>query len=156
MNRFTKPLLLRAVRQTYRGLASILPSGFHTPTWEIVEAFSFYYDLGARRIDITVPSGFRFDGTSVPLFLRSFFPRAHPDYMQAAALHDYLYSHQGNIDPSRPWLESDEHQFLSRRDVDRIFYDSLIILGMAKIWAYPMYLAVRLGGGRHWNKRKCD
>lgn len=151
-NRFTNPLQLRAVRRVYRGIWKYLPPGLRTPIWEISAPFYYYTD----HHRITVPIGFRFDGTSVPLVLRAFFPRAHPDYMQAAALHDYLYTHCGNTNPNVPWMESTEYQFLSRRQVDLIFYNGLKILGMSRLWAWPMYAAVRLGGTYRWNKSKIE
>ena len=39
---------------------------------------------------ITIPKGYRFDGSSVPKFLRGLFPR-YGAFMFAALIHDWLY-----------------------------------------------------------------
>lgn len=39
---------------------------------------------------VLIPKGFRFDGHSVPWFLRWLFPKYHKDDLTAALVHDYL------------------------------------------------------------------
>lgn len=67
---------------------------------------------------------------------RVLFPRSHPEYMAAAALHDWLYT---RYDDPR-----------SRSEADAIFREALNVLGTGKIWRTLMWLAVRAGGWVYW------
>lgn len=115
-----------------------LPPGFQRPSWMVLEGFRYAVgDLDAPDEWITVPHGFVFDGASVPLPFRLLVPMAHPDYIQAAALHDWM-------------LESCKY---SRAYCDRVFHEALGVLGMPPIWRGAMFAAVRLGAIR-WHARK--
>jgi len=135
---FTSPLIIMAVPNTQRGLSRLLPPGLQRPRWELVEGFR--YAVGGLQTPeqvIEVPHGFRFDGASVPLPFRAFVPMAHPDYIQAAALHDWM-------------LESGNH---SRAECDLVFWEALGVLGMPLVWRRIMFAAVRIGAARwHLNR----
>lgn len=130
---FTAPLIVMAVTGSTTGWKRFLPPGFQRPRWELREGFR--YAVGSLENPdefVDVPAGFQFDGASVPLPFRFLVPMAHPDYIQAAALHDFM-------------LESGHR---TRRECDRVFYEALGVLGMPGFWRWIMYAAVRIGAIR--------
>ncbi len=133
MSSFTESLVIMAVPGSIKGPARFLPPGFQRPRWEVWEGFRYAvgsFDAPAEVIE--VPDGFQFDGASVPLPFRALVPMAHPDYIQAAALHDWM-------------LESGRY---TRRECDRVFFEALGVLGMAEPWRRIMFAAVRIGTAR--------
>jgi hypothetical protein len=96
---------------------------------------------------ITVPSGFRFDLSSVP---RVFWSVIAPFELSIAAplLHDFLYQTGGkppdvSIDPPRTY---------TRAEVDRMFLTIMRAEGVAMFRATSAYLAVRAFGRPAWRK----
>ncbi|WP_421781783.1 DUF1353 domain-containing protein [Kiloniella litopenaei] len=90
---------------------------------------------GPRGMDVIVPSGFNYDGASVPRALWWFIPRADARFFRAATLHDLLYaSREGSRAVADAILrivaEQDRMPWLKR-------------------WA--AYIAVRLGGQPAWD-----
>jgi len=138
MSTFTHPLFIMAVPTTETGLKRFLPPGFQRPKWEVIGGFS-YVDVRPDESDreINVPDGFPFDGASVPLPFRLLVPMAHPNYIQATALHDWM-------------LESGQY---TRLYCDQVFYRALGVLGLANPWRKAMYVAVRIGALR-WHLRR--
>lgn len=153
MSSFTKNIKMMAVAKRRTGWRRLLPPGFIRPAWEVAERFEYAVgSLNNPSHIITVPEGFIFDGASVPMIFWPLFPMAHPNYIQAAALHDNLYSRQGDYNPMGiGWIESDD-DFLTRRDVDDIFHEALGVLGMAAHWRFCFWIAVRIGGRSAWNR----
>ena len=138
MSSFTKRLTVIAVQSNALGWKRFLPPGFQRPRWMIAVGFDYATsDLDAPDEVISVPANFVFDGASVPLPLRMLVPMAHPDYIQAAALHDWM-------------LESGLY---TRRRCDQVFHEALGVLGMPGLWRGAMFGAVRLGALR-WHARK--
>lgn len=130
-----------AAPSTAKGLVRLLPPGIQRPRWEVWRGFSYAVgDLNAPTEIITVPDGFIFDGASVPLAFRMLVPMAHPDYIQAAALHDWM-------------LGSGRY---SRKRCDHGFHEALGVLGVPQVWRKAMFAAVRLGSAhahaRHFFK----
>lgn len=138
MSSFTAPLMILAASQPKELRPRFLPPGFQRPRWMVLEGFRYAVgNLDVPEEWITVPHGFVFDGASVPLPFRLFVPMAHPDYIQAAALHDWM-------------LESGLY---TRRRCDLVFHEALGVLGMPGLWRGAMFGAVRLGALR-WHARK--
>lgn len=139
MSSFTENMTIMAVPGRGGGwLSAITPPGFKRPRWEVWDGFTYAVgDLDAPEEVIIVPAGFQFDGASVPLPFRMLVPMAHPNYIQAAALHDFM-------------LESGDY---TRKRCDDVFHEALGVLGMPRLWRGAMYVAVRLGALR-WNIRK--
>lgn len=130
MSSFTSPLIVQAVRPSVTGWRRRLPPGLQRPAWEVIGGFRYAVgSLDAPSELIEVPEGFTFDGASVPLLLRFLFPMAHPDYIQAAALHDYM------LDIGR-W---------PRRHCDAVFGEALTVLDVAEPWRTALWIGVRLG-----------
>ena len=92
------------------------------------------------RIDddiLIIPKGFKTDLASIPRF---FWPIAAPhDYknIAPAVIHDYQYTCPNN---------------LTRKQIDSIFYSSLIDNRVNPVVAYGFWLAVRIGGSSHFSK----
>lgn len=100
--------------------------------WQVVENFDWYLSSDLVGEKVTVLSGYLFDGASVPFILTAIFPRVHPKYMQAAALHDWL-------------LTQERHRF-SREEIDLMFYQALKVLNNPKWRSFAMYKAVHMYG----------
>jgi hypothetical protein len=65
-----------------------LPS---TNTWVTVKPFTYYlYEKDGESV--TVPSGFEFDGASIPNIFGIFFQKVEPRTISSACVHDYLYT----------------------------------------------------------------
>lgn len=94
--------------------------------------------INAPEYTVSVPKAFQFDGASVPLVFRMLVPMAHPNYIQAAALHDYMLDHV---------------ELYGRRGCDKVFFEALGVLGMPLFWRLCLYYAVRIGAVR-WHFRK--
>ncbi len=140
MSSFTDPIVVAAVPCKDRPL-SWKPPAWVSQKWVIQKGFT--YAVGCEENPkelITVPKGFVFNGHSVPVVFLWLFPRAHPIYLQAAALHDWLYS--------------DVTRLGTRRHADAIYYEALQVLTIPKFWAWCMWAGVRLGGWFAWHKRR--
>ena len=81
----------------------------------------------------TVPKGFITDFASVPRCFWSLIPPMGR-YGKAALLHDYLYNTKS----------------VSRREADRIFLKTMLMMEVPKWKAYVMYVAVRVFGWLRW------
>lgn len=104
MSQFTAPLAVEPF---------ITPEG--KVRWRTLKSFWWRLHDDEWSPLIYVPAGFVFDGATVPPGLTAIYPRAHPLYLQAAALHDYCLTHL-------------RHE-LSRCQIDCIFRDAMIALG---------------------------
>lgn len=88
---------------------------------------------------ILVKKGFEYDGASIPRFFWITIGSPYdPCFMRPALFHDYLYSSQ----------EYD------RKFADDLLYALLIKNKVSKFKAYKIYLAVRMFGWRHWDRKK--
>lgn len=139
MSSFTDNIVVMAVPLSRSGWHRWLPPGFHQPRWELWNGFTYAVgDLGAPQYTVSVPKKFQFDGASVPLLFRMLVPMAHPNYIQAAALHDYMLGYV---------------ELYGRRTCDLVFYEALGVLGMPLFWRFCLYSAVRIGGWKRWKDR---
>jgi len=130
MSSFTAPLTVTALPAPARGAARLLPPGFQRPRWRVRSGFDYAVgSLDNPSEIVTVPGGYVFDGASVPLPFRAIVPMAHPNYMQAAALHDWM-------------LTTGRYP---RAFSDRVFHEALDVLGMPPVWRVALYGAVRIG-----------
>lgn len=91
---------------------------------------------------VLVPSGFQFDGASIPRPVWSLIGSPfEPAYMRAAVAHDWLYH---------------VHHRHTREQADKLFCAVLIDDGVSEWVAGAMYRAVRLGGGLYWGNDVTD
>ena len=106
-----------------------------TTDWQIKQGFGTW----------VVPKGFRTDLASIPPI---FFWWRHGAWDIAAIAHDFIYE-KGYI-----FLDDEEYLVIdikfSRKGADLFFYDCCLGLGVNRVTAKLMYLAVRLFGGRYW------
>lgn len=107
--------------------------------WVLEKEFTYYIgSLNSNRF-VTVPVGFLSDGASVPRILRSFVGTMGR-HSQAAVLHDYLTeTHLISVKNNLTGKVSD--QTIDRATVDKIFYESLKVLGVP-VWKRTL---IRLG-----------
>lgn len=88
---------------------------------------------------IIIPKDFITDLASVPRVIWPVLSPTRSDLMSSSVLHDYLYAC---------------HNGLKRKEIDNIFYYSLIEKGVSPIIAYEMYFSVRFFGARHFTENK--
>ena len=85
----------------------------------------------------TVKAGFDFDGASIPKWLWSIYGSPlNGNYVVASLIHDGLYA----------------SQIVSKNLSDKIFLDIMKQSNVGYIKRTSMYLAVKLFGGKDWNK----
>lgn len=99
--------------------------------WKVTKSFAWYLEQNGNVV-VEIPNGYIFNGADIPFPFSIRWPRVHPDYIQSACLHDYC-------------LEYMRHLF-SREEIDKMFYQSLLVLGNSKVRAWCMYNAVRAYG----------
>lgn len=102
-----------------------------------LEAFEYAIGDKGMPLVIRVPSGFCTDLASIPRMFWSILP-PHGLYSKAAIVHDYLYV-TGHA---------------SRLVADAVFYEAMRALGVGWFRANIMFMAVRIGGRKPWNKRR--
>ena len=136
MNPFTTPL---ATEWTNSG-----------ETWIVLGARTYVTSEGAT---ITIPCGYKTDLASVPRFAWFWLaPQGRHQY--AALLHDFLYDqhHLGitkvRRNPERPDLDLP----LTKAWADAKFLEAMKRSQIGVFTRTVMYWAVRLFGGRAWNK----
>lgn len=107
----------------------------------VINLHNRYYKLAEDFIVVVdgntyvVPKGFKTNLANTPEFLHGILPPDDPGYIQAAVLHDYLYTGAYK---------------LSRRKCDRIFYKVMIAEGNECCLSVAMFVAVRLFGSSHY------
>lgn len=84
---------------------------------------------------IVIPKNFITDLATIPRWYWIFMSPAYSGLMGPSILHDYLYSCPNGF---------------NRKQIDEIFYASLIENDIKKFTAYKMYTLVRLFGGSHY------
>lgn len=106
--------------------------------WELEEDFYF---VDSRGHEWYAPAGTQTDGASIPqAFLSVIGDKFHPDYLDAAVVHD-AYCDSNNLHGSSYQTESWEY-------VHYMFYEALLTNGVPEEKAKIMYTAVYLGGPR--------
>lgn len=108
------------------------------PALQRYELLDEHY-VRAGGMDIYVPTGFRFDGASIPpAAWQLIYTPFNPVLMEPALVHDWLYH---------------THQCGSRLLADEIFHELLMRNGVDDMRRYAMFKAVRLGGESGWEQR---
>ena len=117
--------------------AEDLPDGYRR---RLLENVIYHVGSPDSKDSITVPTGFVWDGGSVP---RVLWPILDPwgSASKAYLLHDWLY-HTGDR---------------SRLVSDAIFMEAMEVLGVGFLKRKALYRGVRVGGWLAWSKhRKCN
>jgi len=87
-------------------------------------------------LPITVPAGYTFDGASIPRLLWWVFPPSYNASWEAAAVHDWMYSHL--------------HTQYSKSFADEVFYQIMLSQGAHPFVAKVFYKSVQLFGKGGW------
>jgi len=97
-------------------------------------------DVTVDGVQITIPGDFDTDLASIPRWFWTFLSPAYSGFIAPSILHDYLYSCSNGF---------------TRKQVDDIFYYSLIQNGVSSYTSFKMYLAVRLFGNAYYQDLYC-
>jgi len=90
---------------------------------------------------VTIPTGFRSDGLSIPSFAWPIVGLASGPAFRAGLLHDFLYS-----------KASDRQITVTRKQSDELFLEAMYNLGIG--WSRNViYAAVRMAGWKCWKKK---
>jgi hypothetical protein len=103
--------------------------------WMVMDRMKFYVD-GVR---FTVPIGFTTDGASCPKILWSLCAPMSGPQVEAAILHDFMYS-------------KDSGWKISRKFADDVFYNAMRADGTSLWRAKAIYYGVRAGGAGSYKK----
>ena len=119
-----------------------------TRNWTITK--DWYYNINGT--DYVIPAGFKFDGASIPKFLRTFFSPVGV-LLMGGLVHDYGYKYQ-------TLLLKNKKETIGVKDqkwMDKTFRDiNIYVIGFYTMY-YLSYWSLRLGGWFAWNgHRKRD
>jgi len=118
--------------------------------------YSYIWEKHGILYKLTVPSGFAYDGTSVPRILWTI-SGIYPDgiHRPASLIHDYIYHNKGVLpygiqftNSNGEWIPSQGRW--DRRDSDRLFCRMLRELNVSKFKRRMMYISVRIFGYFWW------
>lgn len=105
---------------------------------------------------ITIQSGFRWDGASIPKLFWSIGFKPDGPHRAAALVHDFIYIYKGKLpkgsfhskSSSGQWNE--QFGFFSRKDSDRLFGKMMRDSGVPRLRRFIMKIVVMLLGWIYW------
>ena len=115
-----------------------------TRHWEIAKDFE--YELNEKKY--VIPSGFKFDGASIPKFLHTFLSPVGV-LLLGGLVHDYAYKYA-----TLQLVEGKKGKSLDQKQSDQIFRDINIEVNGFYSMNYLAYYALRIGGFLAWNKHR--
>ena len=119
-----------------------------TRNWVLTEDWKYNID-GEEYV---IPSGFQFDGASIPKFLRTFFSPVGV-LLIGGLVHDYAYKYKTLLKENK----KDTMGELTQKRADEIFRDINIIVNGFYTMNRLAYWSLRIGGFVAWNgHRKRD
>jgi len=113
-----------------------------TRNWVLTEDWKYNID-GEEYV---IPSGFQFDGASIPKFLRTFFSPVGV-LMIGGLVHDYAYKYKTLLKKNKKDTMGD----LTQKRADEIFRDINIIVNGFYTMNRLAYWSLRIGGFVAWN-----
>ena len=113
-----------------------------TRNWELINDFT--YVLNGNKY--VIPAGFKFDGASIPKFLRTFFSPVGV-LLIGGLVHDYAYKYETLLRENK----RDTLGKISQKRADEIFRDININVNGFYLMNYLAYWSLRLGGFVAWN-----
>ena len=113
-----------------------------TRNWELTNDFT--YVLNGNKY--VIPAGFKFDGASIPKFLRTFFSPVGV-LLIGGLVHDYAYKYETLLRENK----RDTLGKISQKRADEIFRDININVNGFYLMNYLAYWSLRLGGFVAWN-----
>ena len=114
-----------------------------TRHWEIAKDFE--YEINGTKY--VIPSGFKFDGASIPKFLHTFLSPVGV-LLLGGLVHDYAYKYAALLPKKGELL------LLDQKKADEIFRDINIEINGFYFMNYLAYWSLRLGGFMAWNKHR--
>ena len=115
-------------------------------TWVTAREFTYDVGLEGSKDSITVPKGFKTDLASIPWPVSMFIPIVGR-YNQSAVLHDYTYHIKGEI--TKPYNRKKR----PRKECDKIFKESMQVLGVHWFKRGVMFNSVRAFGFISWRRK---
>jgi hypothetical protein len=116
-------------------------------TFVLVRNQSTTFELYGKRITLSAPIGFEWDGATIPRVLWSILGYHPAGIMLPPSLwHDYIYKHKGVVIN----MEDGDEVFISRKSCDLLFYYHCLHVGIPERKAKRMYTGVRIGGVIYW------
>ena len=115
-----------------------------TRHWEIAQDFE--YELNGKKY--VIPSGFKFDGASIPKFLHTFLSPVGV-LLLGGLVHDYAYKYA-----ALQLVKGKKGKSLDQKQSDQIFRDINIEVNGFYSMNYLAYYALRIGGFLAWNKHR--
>lgn len=91
---------------------------------------------------VKIPQGTKTDFASIPQLFTCILPKLDR-HLMPAILHDHLY-----------YIQKIGNKKLKRKTADKIFLEAMKACKVNWLKRYTMYYAVRVGGGKAWNKYK--
>jgi|TARA_R110002074_G_scaffold109544_1_gene236179 hypothetical protein len=113
-----------------------------TRNWVLTEDWKYNID-GEEYV---IPSGFQFDGASIPKFLRTFFSPVGV-LLMGGLVHDYAYKYKTLLKKNK----KDTMGVLTQKRADEIFRDINIIVNGFYTMNRLAYWSLRIGGFVAWN-----
>ena len=113
-----------------------------TRNWVLTEDWKYNID-GEEYV---IPSGFQFDGASIPKFLRTFFSPVGV-LLMGGLVHDYAYKYKTLLKENK----KDTMGELTQKKADEIFRDINIIVNGFYTMNRLAYWSLRIGGFVAWN-----
>jgi hypothetical protein len=118
---------------------------FVTRKWVIVK--DYHYRINGE--DLVIPTGFIFDGASVPKFLHAWLSPMGV-LLVGGLIHDYGYKYQTLLCKGKKKTIGIKTQ----KQLDIIFRDVNIIQNGFRLINYLAYYGLKLGGFAAWNKHR--
>ena len=117
-----------------------------TRNWVLTK--DFHYNINGE--DFVIPTGFQFDGASIPKFLRTFFSPVGV-LLVGGLVHDYGYKYETLLLKNKSENGSRTIGLKSQKWMDQTFRDININVNGFYTMNYLAYWSLRLGGFMAWN-----
>lgn len=116
----------------------------YTRKWEVVEDYTLKHPVFA---EITVPSGFVFDGASIPKIFRNLLSPTGALFVPGL-IHDYAYRYHSIIVlvDDDGWI----YREVTKEEADELFLDIANTINNQGVINRIAYLAVHHFGGKAW------
>ncbi|MCK5602441.1 DUF1353 domain-containing protein [Candidatus Pacearchaeota archaeon] len=154
MSSFTKDLTITKIKIDKKRFFAFLFKKKYKKVymWRVDKSFDYHVGSEESEEIIHIPERFITDGASIPRIFWTLIGHPMEDYVQAAVVHDYLYTSEDQL-KNMPFVGEWKVYKYTRRACDYIFYEAMGALDVGKVKRMLMYQAVRRCAGRLWRKR---
>jgi len=115
---------------------------------EILVEIYYYYlkkDFFLKKIELSIPSGFKTDLASIPRILWAIYP-PFGKYTNASIIHDFLYSYLKKQIEIKSNCVSNSLNDIDKKFADLVFFKKMKIENVNKFTRYLFYLIVKFFG----------